>query len=419
MRSFFKFLVVVLLLGAIGYGAYTRGIEYLRQRNRPEYRTAKVSEGEIQITVRTSGEVKPVLSVQVGSFVSGPIEELLVDFNDKVEKNQVLARIDPRIYQASYDRDLAAMETRKAEVKRVEAELQRAKNDEMRSIALREENAKFISQAELDQRRFARAALEASLVIAKAAVKQAEANLKNSEANLEYTAIRSPVAGMVIDRKIEPGQTLAAQFQTPELFIIAPDIRDKVHIEASVSEADMGLIRQAYDANKPVHFEVEAYRGETFETGTIEQIRLSAQQEQNVVSYPVIVATPNPDLKLLPGMTASLTFHVAEKQDVIKVPKKALAFYPSKKEHVHKEDHDKLNLSILAAKSEEEDEDDESDDEDEEGTRRHVWVKDGDLLRAVEIRTGVGDVTHAEVLSGELKVGDEVVTEVVKKTSGF
>ncbi len=395
----------------MGYGAWTQGIEYLKKRNRPEFQTSEVLEGDIAITVKTSGEVKPVLSVQVGSFVSGPIEELLVDFNDKVEKDQVLARIDPRIYQASFDRDQAALETRKAEVTRVQAELQRARNDEQRALALREENPKFISQAELDQQRFSREALEASLIIAKAAVKQAEANLKNSAANLAYTDIRSPVKGMVIDRKIEPGQTLAAQFQTPELFVIAPDIRDKVHIVASVSEADMGLVRQAHDAGKPVHFEVEAYRGETFETGTIEQIRLSAQQEQNVVSYPVIVATPNPDLKLLPGMTASLTFHISDKMNVVKVPKKALSFYPSRKDYVHEDDHDKLNLSILAEK----DTEDEEGEDEENGTRRHVWIKDGDLLRAVEIRTGVSDVTHAEVLSGDLKAGDEVVTELAAK----
>ena len=417
MRSFLKFLLVVVLLGGVGYGAYVKGIEFLKKRNQPTYKTAEVVEGTISITVKTSGKVEPVLSVQVGSFVSGPIAELLVDYNDKVEKGQILARIDPLIYQASFDRDQAALDTRKAEVQRVQAELQRSKNDEKRALALRKENPRYISQAELDQRYFSREALEASLTIAEAAVQQAIANLTNSKANLDYTEIKSPVAGMVLNRTIEPGQTLAAQFQTPELFVIAPDIREKVHIEASVSEADMGLIRQAYDAKQPVHFEVEAYRGEVFETGTIEQIRLSAMEVQNVVSYPVIVATPNHDLKLLPGMTASLTFHVSEKPDVIKVPKKALAFYPSKKEHVHEDDHDKMDLATLTS-NESDDEEDEEPEDAVEGKKRHVWIQDGDLLRAVEIRTGIGDVTHAEVLSGELKPGDKVVTEQVVKGFG-
>lgn len=419
MRSFLKFLVVICLIGAAGYGAYTKGIEYLKKRNRPEFKTADIVAGDIQVTVQASGKIKPVLSMQVGSFVSGPIIELLVDFNDEVEKDQVLARIDPRIYEANLLRDKATLATREADINRVTAELSRAINDEKRAIALRDENPKYISQAELDQRRFAREALEASLKIAKATVKQAQASVANSQLNLDYTFIRAPDAGIVLDRKIDPGQTLAAQFQTPELFVIAPDIRKKVHIYASVSEADMGLIQQAKEARKPVHFKLDAYRGEVFETGEIEQIRLSAQEEQNVVSYPVIVSTPNPDLRLLPGMTPNLTFHVSEKTDVIKVPKAALSFYPEKKEYVHEDDHDKLSLTGRGnrrAKQETENSDDE--EEEIDGTKRHVWIKDGELLRAVELWTGISDMQYAEVLKGDLKPGDEVVTEVVKKTFG-
>ena len=417
MRAFLKFLIVVGLLGAAGFGAYTKGIEFLKKRNRPEIKTAEVIEGDIQITVQASGEVKPVLSLQVGSFVSGPIDELLADFNDEVEEGQVLARIDPRIYEASLKRDQAALATREAEIERVQAELNRAINDEQRAMALRKENPKYISQAEMDQRRFAREGLEAQIKIGLASVQQAEANLDNSKANLDYTEIKAPQAGIVIDRLIDPGQTLAAQFQTPELFVIAPDIREKIHIHASVSEADMGLIQQAKEAQKPVHFKLDAYRGEVFTTGTIEQIRLSAQSEQNVVSYPVIVSTPNADLRFLPGMTPNLTFHVSEKKGVTKVPKAALSFYPEKKEYVHPDDRDKLNLSGRSSKKKD-DADDEDEDESIVGTKRHVWIQDGELLRAVEIHTGASDMTHSEVMSGELKPGDEVVTEMAAKTFG-
>lgn len=417
MRSFLKFLLIVGLIGAAGYGAYSKGIEYLKKRNRPEFKTAEVVEGDVQVTVQASGKIKPILSMEVGSFVSGPIVELLVDFNDEVEKDQVLARIDPRIYEANLLRDQATLATRQADVIRVQAELSRAINDEKRAVALRKENPKYISQAELDQRQFSREALEASLEVAKASVKAAEASVENSTLNLDYTFIRAPDAGIVIDRKIDPGQTLAAQFQAPELFVIAPDIREKIHIYASVSEADMGMIQKAKEAQKPVHFKLDAYRGEVFKTGVIEQIRLSAQEEQNVVSYPVIVSAPNPDLRLLPGMTPSLTFHVSERTDVVKVPKAALSFYPEKKEYVHPDDHDKLSLTGRGTRKKDKDDDDPV-DEDQEGTRRHVWIKDGEMLRAVELWTGVSDMQYSEMLKGDLKPGDEVVTEVVKKTFG-
>jgi len=417
MRSFLKFLLIVGLIGAAGYGAYSKGIEYLKKRNRPEFKTAEVVEGDVQVTVQASGKIKPILSMEVGSFVSGPIVELLVDFNDEVEKDQVLARIDPRIYKANLLRDKATLATREADVVRVQAELSRAINDEKRAVALRKENPKYISQAELDQRQFSREALEASLEVAKASVKAAEASVENSTLNLDYTFIRAPDAGIVIDRKIDPGQTLAAQFQAPELFVIAPDIREKIHIYASVSEADMGMIQKAKEAQKPVHFKLDAYRGEVFKTGVIEQIRLSAQEEQNVVSYPVIVSAPNPDLRLLPGMTPSLTFHVSERTDVVKVPKAALSFYPEKKEYVHPDDHDKLSLTGRGTRKKDKDDDDPV-DEDQEGTRRHVWIKDGEMLRAVELWTGVSDMQYSEMLKGDLKPGDEVVTEVVKKTFG-
>lgn len=421
MRFLLKLVVALAVLGALGYGAWIRGRAWLEERNRPQFRTAQIEEGTIRISVNATGDVQPVLSMQIGSFVSGPIQDLFVEFNEEVKADQILATIDPRIYEASVQRDTAALETRRAEIERVKAELQRARNDEQRSLQLKEENSDFISRTELDQYKYARMALEAQLLVAESAVKQAEANLENSRLNLEYTKIRSPVDGVVIDRKIDPGQTLAAQFQTPELFVVAPDLRKEVHIFASINEAEIGMIREAKESGQPVYFSVAAYPDRLFRNGRIDQIRFSATTAQNVVTYPVVVSTPNPDLLLLPGMTANLTFQIREVTDVTMVPNAALWFRPPDKSMVHPEDQSRLELSMQA----------ETDDDEESKTstaseppvdesvaakvaarKRHVWVRDGEKLRAVDLRVGDSDYRFTHIVEGELKPGDEVVVGI-------
>lgn len=421
MRFLIKLLLVLGVLGAGGFFAWQKTTAWLKERNKPTFRTAKLETGAIRITRNATGEVKPVLSVQVGSFVSGPIEDLLVDFNDEVSKDQVLATIDPLIYEANVLRDQATLQTRLAEVERVKAELQRSKNDEQRALKLQKQNKNFIAQTELDQYHFSRTALEAQLLVAKASVEASRATLKNSQANLDYTKIRSPVDGVIIDRKIDPGQTLAAQFQTPELFVIAPDMKKKVHIFASIDEADIGLIRKSKESGATVKFKVDAYPDEIFNTGEIEQIRLSSSITQNVVTYPVVVATPNADMKLLPGMTAELTFLIEEKTDVLKIPSAAIRYLPENKEHVHPEDHDKLDLTYAlnnddnSASGTLEDKPIEDGDS-AAGKKHHVWIVKDEKLRAVEIVVGVSDYKHREVLSGDLKDGDEVVTGLKPKS---
>ncbi|MCA9037042.1 MAG: efflux RND transporter periplasmic adaptor subunit [Planctomycetaceae bacterium] len=415
MKKLIIWLIVFGVLGGGGFFGYRKASVWMAERNKPNFRTDKVTRGNIRVVVNATGEVKPVLSVHIGSFVSGPIQELFVDFNDEVKADQILATIDPRIYEASVERDTAAMKTREAEISRVKAELQRARNDEQRALALKGENEDFISQAELDQYRFTRMSLEAQLEIAEASVRQAKANLENSEANLNYTKIRSPVDGIVIDRKIDPGQTLAAQFQTPELFIVAPDMREKMHIFASIDEADIGLISEARANQKPVQFKVDAYRDEVFDSGVIEQIRLSSTTNQNVVTYPVVVATPNNDMKLLPGMTANLTFLIREHKDVVKIPNGALRYFPQK-EHVRKEDQARLELNLdKAPPGENESTATEETPVDEaaravvEAKKRVVWVKDGDLLKAVDVVVGESDYQFTHVVEGDLKENDVVV----------
>ena len=183
-----------------------------------------------------------MLKVTIGSFVSGPVIKLLADFNDWVEEGQLLAKVDPQIYAAAVSQNEAAWATAKAEVLRVQANLQQAINDEKRAKKLREINYEYISDSEMDQYRFARQALEAQLAIAEQSVAQAAATLENSRTNLEYTNIVAPVDGFVIDRKIDSGQTIAAQFQTPELFVIAPEMKERMWVHASVVEADIGHI---------------------------------------------------------------------------------------------------------------------------------------------------------------------------------
>lgn len=420
MRTLIRLLIVLSILGGLGYAGYVRGAQWLRDRQKKQYRTAAVELGDMRITRNASGEIKPVLSVHVGSFVSGPIKELLVDFNDEVRKGQLLATIDQRIYIAAMQRDEAAHLTQLASVERVRAELQRAKNDEQRSLLLKAENPDFISQTDLDQFRFSRMSLEAQLTIAEASVKQALANLANSRANVDYTQITSPVDGIIIDKKIEPGQTLAASFQTPELFIIAPEMHKKMHIYASVDEADMGLIREAKESGQTVSFTVEAYPDEVFSEGTIEQIRLSSTVTQNVVTYPVIVATPNADKKLLPGMTAQLTFRIRDLKDVVRIPTEALNFVPKSKSDVREADQYRLDLNLKSDDPEEDsattltDEKPVDDEvtENQDASRQIVWVVEGDKLKAVDVRIGVENYRFAQMLEGDLKPGDQLVTGI-------
>ncbi|MCA9066627.1 MAG: efflux RND transporter periplasmic adaptor subunit [Planctomycetaceae bacterium] len=434
MRRLLKWLVVLSLLGGAGYFGFARASVWLKERNRPEFRTVKIDTGDIRISVNASGEIKPVLSVHVGSFVSGPIDELFVDFNDEVVEGQLLATIDPRIYLAAVERDSAAvareeanLRTRKAEVERVKAELQRARNDEQRSLALKAESEDYISQAELDQFHFSRMSLEAQLGIADASilqaessVRQAKANLENSQANLNYTKITSPVDGIVIERMIDPGQTLAAQFQAPELFVIAPQMREKLHIFASIDEADIGLIRSAHERGLPVHFKVDAYGDRLFTDGVIEQIRLSSQNAQNVVTYPVVVSTPNSDMKLLPGMTANMTFLVDELKGILRIPNAALRYMPDKA-HVRPEDQSRLELNLTSQSVDSGESVSEQIPADEiiraaqEARKRMVWVREGEKLKAVDIVVGVSDYRFTQVVKSDLKDGDEVVTGLKKK----
>jgi HlyD family secretion protein len=415
MKTLLRLLVLLGVLTAVGAVAYRPAANYWAKRNRPIWRTAKVEQGNIIAVVNSTGTVKPKIEVTVGSFVSGPVQELYCEFNQEVKKGDLLAKIDPQICKAAVAHDRATLAIQESDVFRVQAQLLQAIEDEKRAIALRNRGTSYISQADFDKFKFSRMTSEAQLKVAQATVDQARASLDTSLANLNYTEIRSPVDGIVINRKIDPGQTVAAQFQTPELFIVAPDIRKEIHVHASVDEADIGLIKDAQKKKYPVTFTVDAYPDKLFK-GSILEIRLSSTTAQNVVTYPVVVTTSNPDLELLPGMTASLSFQVDERADVIKVPNAALRFYPvanqvrpvdapilegKEETKVDEDGNEGVSLQSLSIS--------ERARLRKERSRHHVWVTDGDLLRAIEVKTGLTDGQYTEVASGAVKSADVLV----------
>lgn len=416
LKFLLKSVLVIGVLVGIGYVGYPPIAKQIAERNKPRWRTAQIEIGTITKVVNATGTIRPTKSVQVGSFVSGPIQDLFVEFNQEVKKDEILATIDPRLFAANVARDEASLVTRVADVERVEALLQRAINDENRAIELRKENVDFIAKSEMDQVKFNVLSLRAQLAIAKAQIKQAEATLTNSQANLDYCEIKSPEDGMIIDRKVEPGQTLAAQFQTPELFVVGVGLREKMHVFADVDESEIGLIRQADLEDQPVTFTVTAYPDDLFE-GFIEEVRFSSAETQNVVTYPVVVGSANPDLKLLPGMTADLSFQIKKLENVRKIPKAALRFYPPDKKYVHPDDHKIIDGTAFVSETSNE-EDDASQEvpaterimASRRAKKRHVWKIDGELLRAVEVEIGLSDNSFSELISGDLDENTRLVT---------
>ncbi len=416
-KFLFKTLIVLGILGGLGYLIWQPTSRYLAERSKPRWRTVAVDRGDITEVVNATGTVKPVKSVQVGSFVSGPIKDLYVEFNQEVKAGEIMARVDPRLFEAAVALDRARLQTSKAEVRRVEAVLQQAKNDEARAMRLKERDTGFIAQAELDQVKFNRMSLEAQLEIAKASIMQAEASLRQSQANLDFTEIKASEDGLIIDRKVNPGQTLAAQFQTPEMFTLGVGMREKVHVFADVDESEIGMVRRAADQKQPVTFTVSAYPDDLF-TGSIEEVRYSSATNQNVVTYPVVVGAPNPDLKLLPGMTANLSFQIDKVEQVLRLPQAALRFYPPKPEYVHPDDRAILEgAAQLNNPPPDESEQTESDslaaervEANRRSQRRHVWRLEGEYLRAIEVQLGIRDNRFVMIVSGELEEGVELVT---------
>jgi len=294
-------LIVVAALGAAGWWYYQS-----QHQGAPEYQTAPVNRGDLTQVVTATGQLGPVLNVQVGSQISGIVKKLFVDFNSVVKSNQVIAEIDPSTYQLTVLKAEAGVANSKANL--ALAEVQAHRSDELFTNNL-------ISAADHD-------IANAQLLQAKAQVQSDEANLKNAQVQLSYCTIYAPVDGVVISRNVDVGQTVAASFNTPTLFLIANDLT-KMEIDALVSEADIGNAAVGQNVN----FSVDAFPYRTFH-GKLSQIRYGAITNQNVINYDCVIDVNNSDLKLLPSMTANVSIVIAERNDVLKIPNAALRFRP-------------------------------------------------------------------------------------------
>ncbi len=352
MVAFLILLVCVAVAGFLLWGRKAAANDYI---------TAKVDRGNVEVTVSATGTVQAVTTVQVGSQVSGTVSWLGADFNSQVKRGQVIARLDPAIFQAQVDNARANVQNQQAaivaaqtdianqqaNVKAAQAnvEVNRVQRDDALDLVRRNQELQNVipsrdiqssratanaaaaryeqAVAQLGQVQAGLAQSKAKLDQAKAGLAQAQAQLTQQQANLDHSIITSPIDGVVVSRAVDIGQTVAASLQAPTLFTIANDLT-KMQVLASIDEADVGQIKQGIKAN----FSVDAFPGQTF-TGEITQLRLNAQTTQNVVTYSAVIDVANPELKLRPGMTANITIPVARSENVMTVPNAALRFKPN------------------------------------------------------------------------------------------
>jgi HlyD family secretion protein len=326
-------IIVLLIIAAIGAGA---GAIYIR-RNGPEVQvnTSPITRGDIVDTVGATGTLQAVTTVQVGSQVSGNISWLGADFNSIVKKGQVIARLDPSLFEAQLQQTTANLTQARANLAKAQSDLERTKvqliDAQQKYSRAKELAAKqLLPQSDLDAAKIAvdtaqamLASQQATVTQAQAAVSQSQASVNQSQVNLDHTIIVAPIDGIVTQRSVDVGQTVAASMQAPTLFIIAADLT-KMQVNANIDESDVGRIRPS----QHVTFRVDAYPTETFE-GTVAQVRLQPVVVQNVTTYGTVIDVPNPQLKLKPGMTANVKVEIAKRTNVLRIPTAALRFRPT------------------------------------------------------------------------------------------
>jgi HlyD family secretion protein len=308
-------IAAALVVGAIGLRAVLH-----RDDAAPTYETTPVTRGRVASMVTASGTLSPLVTVQVGSQVSGRIQWLGADFNSRVKKGQVIAKIDPSLFESALEQARANEVAAVAAVQGAEATLAdaRRQNDRNQTLAAK----KLVAQADADTALAKMQSAEADLSAAKARVAQNKAARLQAQTNLDYTTITSPINGVVIARDVDVGQTVAASLQAPTIFELAEDLA-KMEVHTSVAESDVGRVTQGM----PVQFTVDAYAGERF-AGVVKEVRYSPKTVQNVVTYDAVVSVDNSELKLRPGMTADVSFVVEELPDTLLVPNTALRFRP-------------------------------------------------------------------------------------------
>jgi HlyD family secretion protein len=374
----------VLIVGAVVIILAIAAYFFLRgNNNEPQFRTEKVVKGDIVMAVTATGTVNPVTTVLVGTQVSGTIKEIYVDYNSPVRKGQLIARIDPTPFEAQVEQAKANLLSAqsnlvKATATRIDANRTMLRNKELFSKDL-------IARSDLDTAETNNDTAVALESAAKSQIAQTKAALKLVDTNLQYTRIISPVDGVVISRNVDVGQTVAASFQTPTLFTIAQDLT-KMQIDTSVDESDIGNIKVSQD----VEFIVDAYPDSTFK-GRVWQIRNAPITVQNVVTYDVVIKVDNPELKLKPGMTANVSIIISTKKDVLKIPNAVLRF----------------RLSQKGAQT-------------SEKKGPGVWILEKGKPRRVSVTAGISDGSFTELLSGDIREGQELIVEslVKAKASG-
>lgn len=285
------------------------------------YRTATIERGDIRVAISATGTLSAISTVTVGSQISGQVTDVLVDYNSEVKKGEVLARIDPSTYEAQIEQGNAQIANAQASLKQAQATLANAELDYTRKANLGRQ--KLVAQSDVDLARAARDQARAQVNAAQASIRQQTASTQTTRVNLDRTVIRSPVDGVVLTRTIEPGQTVAASLQAPELFTIAEEL-SKMKIELAVDEADIGQVK----VGQAVSFTVDAFADRQFR-GQVQQVRLSATTTSNVVTYPVVVSVDNSDGTLLPGLTVNAEIEVSKRDDILKVSNAALRYKPT------------------------------------------------------------------------------------------
>ena len=368
-----KHFAIVLGASVLLLGAAATWYWWASNTESARYKTAAVDRGPITSVVTATGTVNPVVSVQVGSQVSGKIAKLFADFNSTVKEGQVLAQIDQQPFKAKVSQARAAVKNAHGNLEKSKVLISQRKLERDRMAILRPQS--FVSQADLDLAETNYRDAAAQTEVAQAQLDQAEASLASAELDLGYTTIYSPVNGIVVSRNVDVGQTVAAAFQTPILFVIAQDLT-KMQVDTNVSESDIGGVAEGTRAN----FRVDAYPKHFFE-GTVTQVRNAPVSIQNVVTYDVVITVDNRDLKLKPGMTANVTIVTASKDNPLRVPNGALRF------RMPNVPFDKKSTSVWAL------------DKDNQPTR-------------IELATGIADSLSTEIMEGPLHEGDRVITGI-------
>jgi len=369
-----KIIVIILIIAAfLSFGVFL----FKGKKEKKSYETEPLEKRTITQIVEASGTINPVQTVSIGSQVSGQISKIYVDFNSEVKKGQLLAEIDTSLFEAQVNQAKANIDNARANLAKIQAT---AANDKLTLNRYRNLYKKgFIPKSDLDLAESTYSADTAQIRGAKAQINQALANYSTAASNLRYTKITSPVDGVVISRAVDVGQTVAASFQTPELFSVAQDLT-QMQIEASVSEADIGKVKKGQN----VEYTLDGYPDEVFK-GKVSQVRISPTTVSNVVTYSVIIDVQNDDMKLIPGMTANVSIITSKKEGILCTKNTALKFTPNTDGKGPK--YDKQGIWILA---------------------------DGSPKR-VEIETGVSDETYTEIISNKIKEGDLIILSIEEK----